>query len=89
MTEKRNEEEEEVCLRECSEKCKGGKTSVEEEESQGEAEKRGTNISEEESEDLGVWAEAGGQAGADIGESEYEREDRGAKSKDTLNDVQV
>ena len=86
MTEKRNKEEEEVCLRECSEKCKGGKTSVEEEESQGEAEKRGTTVSEEESEDLGVWAEAGVQSGgADIGERKYERD----KDKDTLDDVQV
>ena len=51
VTEKSKEEEEEVCLRECSEKCKGGAASVNEEKKSG-AEKRGTAVGEEERKNL-------------------------------------
>ena len=72
-------------MRECSEKCKGGTTSVEEEESEGEAERRGTTVSE----DQGVGAGALVEAGAEMGENEYEREVRIAKSMENMNDGQV
>merc|ERR1711990_161662 len=52
VTEK-SKAEEEVCLRECEQRCKGGMTTVKDEESEAGAkeEKRGTTISEEESKD--------------------------------------
>ena len=74
MTEKSKEEEErEVCLRKCSEECKGRSTSAGEEKGEAGVEKRGTLVGQEENE-----LEAGG---TEAGEEKYEGEQVRFKSK--------